>query len=89
MPPTVEFQPTPNPNAGKFVLGRSAAPDGTSRSYSTPEEASDDPVARAILALDGVRSVFMVKDFITVSKTPAADWDTLAPRVTRLLEERP
>lgn len=88
MADSVEFQPTPNPNAGKFTLGRTVTPSDASRSYFTPEEAAADPLARAIMALDGVRSVFMVSDFVTVSKTPAADWDTLAPRVKNAIEEQ-
>lgn len=82
---TVEFQPTPNPNAGKFVVGRQVAPVGTSRSYYDREEASGDPVARALMALDGVRSLFMVDDFITVTKTHSARWEALVPAVEQTI----
>lgn len=84
--PHVRFQPTPNPAAGKFVVGRPTAPAGASRSYASVDEAADNPLARALLALDGVRSVFMVSDFVTVSKEPAADWERLAPEVAAILE---
>lgn len=77
----VEFQPTPNPNAGKFLVGQQVAPIGTSRSYYDSQEAGDDPVAKALMRLQGVRSVFMVDDFITVTKTPAASWEILVPRI--------
>lgn len=87
--PTIEFQPTPNPNAGKFVVGRPVSPPGTSRSYHTLADAEDDPLGRALMALDGVRSVFMVRDFVTVSKTDDADWNSLAPKVEALLQEQP
>lgn len=86
MPSGVEFQRTPNPDAGKFVVGRPVTPDGASRSFHSLSDAHDQPVARALLELDGVRSVFMVSDFVTVSKTPAASWDALAPRVSEILE---
>lgn len=77
----VEFHSTPNPNAGKFVVDRQVVPAGGSRSYFAPEEARGDPVGAALLALPGVRSVFMVDDFITVTKTPATAWDDLGPKV--------
>ena len=78
----IDFQQTPNPNAGKFVVSQQVAPVGTSKSYYDRDEARKDPVARALMALAGVRSVFMVDDFITVTKTPAARWDTLVPQVS-------
>jgi NFU1 iron-sulfur cluster scaffold homolog, mitochondrial len=85
--PNVEFQPTPNPNAGKFVVSQQVAPIGTSRSYYDPEEARDDPVARAVMGLAGIRSVFMVDDFITVTKTPAAKWEELVPEVEEAIRD--
>jgi NFU1 iron-sulfur cluster scaffold homolog, mitochondrial len=85
--PNVQFQPTPNPNAGKFVVSQQVAPVGTSRSYYDPEEAREDPVGRAVMRLGGIRSVFMVDDFITVTKTPAATWEDLAPRVEEAIRD--
>lgn len=83
----VDFQQTPNPNAGKFVVGRQVAPVGTSRSYYDRDEAREDPVARALMKLAGVRSVFMVDDFITVTKTPATRWDELVPQVMEAIRD--
>lgn len=88
MTPTVRFQPTPNPNAGKFVVDRPVVDDDRPRSYRTPAEAGDEPVARALLELNEVVDVFMVEDFITVTKTPASTWDGLIPRVVRAIEDR-
>jgi NFU1 iron-sulfur cluster scaffold homolog, mitochondrial len=85
--PNVEFHQTPNPNAGKFVVSQQVAPVGTSRSYYHAAEAREDPVARALMRLDGIRSVFMVDDFITVTKTPAASWEELVPRVEEAIQE--
>ena len=84
---TVEFQQTPNPNAGKFVVSQQVAPVGTSKSYYDREEAREDPVARAVMGIQGVRSLFMVDDFITVTKTHAARWDDLVPRVEEAIRE--
>lgn len=85
--PKVDFQPTPNPNAGKFVVSQQVAPVGTSRSYYDREEATDDPVARALMGLGGIRSIFMVDDFITVTKTPAASWEELVPKVEEAIRD--
>jgi hypothetical protein len=82
----VHYRPTPNPNAGKFTVGRKLMEGRASRSFHTREQAAADPVATALFALDGVASVFMVDDFVTVTKDAAADWSELVPRVSDALE---
>jgi hypothetical protein len=82
----IRYQPTPNPNAGKFTVGRKLIEGRGSRSYFTPEQAAADPVGAALFELNGVASVFMVDDFVTVTKDAAADWNELVPRVTDTLE---
>jgi hypothetical protein len=82
----VRFQATPNPNAGKFTVDRTLVEGRSSRSFHSQEQAAADPVAAALFELDGVASIFMVEDFVTVTKQPAADWSELAPRVTDTLE---
>lgn len=81
MASTVRFQPTPNPNAGKFVVDRPVVEDDRPRSYDSAAEAAGDAVAQALFGLGPVTNVFMVEDFITVTKVPDADWESLIPRV--------
>ncbi len=87
MPVTVRFQPTPNPNAGKFTVDRKVVEGKASKSFYGAAQAAADPVAAALFELDGVASVFMVDDFITVTKTPDADWSGLVPAVTAAIEK--
>lgn len=82
---TVTFQSTPNPNAGKFTVGRTLVNDNKSRSFYNAAQAAPDPIAAALFELEGVASVFMVEDFVTVTKQPEADWSDLIPRVTDTL----
>jgi hypothetical protein len=85
MPAEIVFQPTPNPNAGKFALGRPAVPGGGSRTYNNREQAAADPLAAALFEIDGVASVFMVADFVTVTKTADSDWGELIEPVRHAL----
>jgi len=85
---TVVFQRTPNPNAGKFVVGKAVVEGRASKSFFGPEQAAGVPVAEALFALDGVASLFMVEDFITVTKAADADWAALAPRVIATIEAK-
>lgn len=77
----IRFQHTPNPNAGKFILDREVVAGGKSRSFFSPEEAADDPLGTALMGIDGVDNVFMVEDFVTITRRPDADWQALIPRV--------
>lgn len=77
----VRFDPTPNPNAGKFTLARTLVEGRRGLTFDSVQDAAADPIASRLLALNGVRSVFTVADFVTVTKDPGASWSDLAPRV--------
>jgi Scaffold protein Nfu/NifU N terminal len=44
---------------------------------TTRGEGTDSEFAQAVLAFDGVASVFGVNDFVTITREPDADWDTI------------
>jgi len=75
-------QPTPNPNALKFSVGVDVGGPAT----YTPAAESDNPLASALLAVDGVLSVFMTADFVTLSKAPEADWAVISPAAQQILQ---
>ncbi len=77
----VRFEPTPNPNAGKFTVGRTLVEGRSGKSFDSAASAAGHPLAAPLMALEGVRSVFIVADFVTVTKEPSAAWPELAPRV--------
>lgn len=77
----IKVERTPNPAAMKFTVG---VPVGGPATF-TSSEGADDRVA-SILDLDGVTSVFMTADFVTVSGTDEIDWDAVVPVVVATLE---
>lgn len=78
----IRVDPTPNPIAMKFTVGKPVGGPGTFVEGSeSGEEYVDD-----ILALEGVTSVFVTADFVTISKTPEASWDAIVPDATAILE---
>lgn len=79
---TVDAQPTPNPNAYKFTVGR---PVGGPASY-TDAAAAEHPAAAELLAVEGVAGVFLTADFFTVAKTGDADWQDVVPLALAVLE---
>ncbi len=78
----VTVEPTPNPNALKFTVGVDVGGPTTVVAGAD----TDDPVAAALLELEGVTSVFMTADFVTLSKRPDATWDDIAPAAQTILE---
>lgn len=83
---SVDIQPTPNPNAMKFNLSVKVLEEG-SKSYTSKEAAAESPLASRIFELEGVTSVFMLGNFVTVNKTDAASWNVLAPEIAAILQE--
>ena len=79
----LEIQPTPNPNAAKFVVDRPIAQQPTS--FLTAESASGHPLASRLFAVGGVTSVLLLGDFVTVNKTADVKWDELIPKIQAVL----
>jgi Fe-S cluster biogenesis protein NfuA len=80
------IQPTPNPNAFKFLVDRPLARPGQNLSYGTPEDARSDVLAQGLFAVPGVETLFFCENFVTVSMMAKADWRAVAEQVTALLE---
>lgn len=73
----VEIEPTPNPNAMKFVLDQSITMGFVTHSFEDEESAERVPLAKQIFALDHVISVYFADRWITVTQDGSADWAEL------------
>ncbi len=72
----VSISSTPNENAMKYTLNCNALDSGH-KTYANAEAAEESPVAKALFAIDGVTQVFLMADFITVTKKPDTSWGSL------------
>lgn len=88
MPKIVDIEYTPNPNARKFIL-KEPVTNGTSRSYTSPEQAWSDPLASSLFEVGPVTSVFYMDRFITVNQDGSADWDDLLRKLAVPIRETP
>lgn len=79
----IELQPTPNPNATKFVLDRQISPAPTS--FFNKDAAQGHPLAERLFAIDGVASLLFLGDFLTVNKAPDAKWPPIKTAVKKVL----
>jgi Fe-S cluster biogenesis protein NfuA len=88
MPKIAEIEPTPNPNAMKFVL-KEPLTWGVSRSYDSREQAQGDALAAAIFDIAHVTNVYYVDHWITVTQDGGADWGELMRKVAVPIREAP
>ncbi len=86
--PRIAAHPTPNPDSLKFVADGATFIASGLRAYASAREAEGDPLGAALFALRGVANVFVVPQFVTVTKHPAASWDSLAPAVEQVLAQQ-
>ncbi len=82
----IQTENTPNPNTMKFLPGQDVLGDKTAF-FTDAENAKSSPLASALFVLKDIRAVFFGGDFITVTKTEAADWDVLKPQILTTVME--
>lgn len=78
---SIQPAPTPNPNAMKYGVGQ---PVGGPATYVAGKDV-DNKMAEDLLAVEGVASIFMTADFITVTKSADASWDDITPEAVEIL----
>ena len=77
----IQTEPTPNPNALKFLPGREVSP-GAPREYLDATRAAASPLAAALFEIDGVEGVFFGADYISVNRAAhGPDWSEIKPAV--------
>ena len=88
MPKIAEIEPTPNPNAMKFIL-KEPLTWGITRSYDNAGAAEGDTLAAALFDIEHVTNVFYVDHWITVTQDGAANWDELMRDLAKPIREAP
>ena len=82
----IQTEPTPNPATLKFLPGTVVMGHGTA-DFADSSRAGKSPLATRLFAVDGVTSVFLGTDFITVAKTDTSDWQTVKPQILAAIME--
>ena len=82
----VRTKETPNPNALQFVINAVLLDNGNI-SFASKKEAESDKMATALFERSGVLSVFVMDNFITVTKDEKTSWVPLKDRVWKTIEE--
>ena len=81
----ISIEPTPNPDAKKFMMDSQVC-TGSTRSFEKTNAEITDPLARALFSIDHVTSIFYVQEFVTVNKAPDISWETLEQTLISTIE---
>ncbi len=77
----IQTEPTPNPDTVKFIPGETVAGSSGPFDYTSPDAATQSPLARALFDINGVKGVFLGSDFLSISKQSDLDWKHVRPMV--------
>ncbi len=83
----IRTRETPNPKALQFVLNAEILEYGY-RSYTAQEDSAEDSLATALLEHGEVKSVYIMKNFVTVTMGTEADWHHLKTPVWNTIDEK-
>ena len=71
----VQTENTPNPNSLKFLPGKKVSND-TPLEISNKSETNNELI-RNILSINGIKSIFLAEDFLSVNKNEKMEWEDL------------
>lgn len=80
------IEPTPSPNTMKVLLTEEL-PSGKSNNYKKDSAADAPQIIKDILAIEGVKGVYHVADFLAVERNAKYDWKDLLAQVRQAFGE--
>lgn len=82
-----DIQPTPNPNALKFILNMPVKNIGNS-TYRSPSECGENRLALELFKVRGIDQLHFFENVIAITKFSYEDWDSLEVNVSKVLKEQ-
>ncbi|MFE8695786.1 conserved virulence factor C family protein [Cytobacillus sp. FJAT-53684] len=80
------IEPTPSPNTMKVILDEEL-PMGKSNNYKKEKREEAPKLIQDILAIEGVKGVYHVADFLAIERNAKYDWKDLLPQVRNAFGE--
>ncbi len=81
----VQIENTPNPNALKFLPGKVVSNAGSFE--IAKKENSNNELIRNLFSVNGVESIFLGKDFISINKNENNSWEEIKHIVISLIND--
>jgi len=85
--PTISIytEMTPNPETMKFVVNRLLYP-GKSIEFTDEASARPSPLATELFSFPFIKGVFIMSNFVTLTKVPDVHWDDVIPTLKAFLK---
>jgi len=83
----IRTRETPNPKALQFVLNTQILENGY-RSFTSPVDSVGDAMATALLEHKEITSIYVMKNFVTITVGNEADWHHLKTPVWNTIDEK-
>ena len=83
---TIYAESTPNPKVMKFVANR-AVIQGDSVEFMNIDEAKNSPLAVKLFHFPFVKEVFIARNFVSLTKYDAMEWDDVVMEVREFIRE--
>jgi len=81
----IQTEVTPNPNSLKFLPGKIVSNNGSFE--VTKKEETDSELVRNLLSIDGVVSIFLGADFLSINKKEDINWEDIKHIVISLIND--
>ncbi|MGE0616722.1 MAG: NifU family protein [Bacteriovoracia bacterium] len=86
-PVYVSLEFTPNPNTLKYSVNRQLLSQGAANFTRKADAEARSPLANQLFDIEGISAVMIGKDFVTVTKSEAGDWDHVHKHTSKLIED--
>ena len=81
----IQTEVTPNPNSLKFIPGKIVSNHGSFEINN--KEDIDNELVRNLLSINGVKGIFLGKDFLSINKSESTDWENIKHIAISLINE--
>lgn len=86
MPISIYTEATPNPEALKFVANKMLL-HGNSAHFESEADAEQSPLATQLFVFPFVKEVFIMNNFVTITKTEDQNWYEIMQELRQFLKE--
>ncbi len=82
----ISMEPTPSPYSMKINVNETL-PDGQTENYKSTDDLESAPdYIKKLFAINGVKGLYRVIDFIALERNPRVSWEEILPEVIKVLE---
>lgn len=86
IPISIYTEATPNPEALKFVANKMLVPSNSAH-FENAEQATLSPLATQLFVFPFVKEVFIMNNFVTITKQGEQDWYEIMQQLRQFLKE--